>query len=91
MAAYLFMWGLFTAVMFIGTLRLHVAGQVVFGSLTILFFLWRLAISLTRVLVSNSSPATKEFSADSPRSTPAAQVLNESTAKSSCHSVPVMK
>ena len=39
MAAYLFMWGLFTAVMFIATLRLHVAGQVVFGSLTILFFL----------------------------------------------------
>src|SRR5260370_1661824 len=38
MAAYLFMWGLFTAVMFIGTLRLHVAAQVVFGSLTILFF-----------------------------------------------------
>ena len=39
MAAYLAMWGLFTAVMFIGTLRLHVAGQVVFGSLAILFFL----------------------------------------------------
>jgi succinate-acetate transporter protein len=39
MAAYLFMWGLFTLVMFIGTLRLHIAGQVVFGSLTILFFL----------------------------------------------------
>ena len=39
MAAYLAMWGLFTAVMFIGTLRLHVAGQLVFGSLTILFFL----------------------------------------------------
>src|SRR6266540_4212760 len=39
MAAYLAMWGLFTAVMFVGTLRLHVAGQVVFGSLTILFFL----------------------------------------------------
>src|SRR5712672_3238254 len=39
MAAYLFMWGLFTAVMFIGTLRLHVVGQIVFGSLTILFFL----------------------------------------------------
>ena len=39
MAAYLFMWGLFTAVMFIGTLRLHVAGQIVFGSLTVLFFL----------------------------------------------------
>jgi succinate-acetate transporter protein len=39
MAAYLFMWGLFTFVMFIGTLRLHVAGQIVFGSLTALFFL----------------------------------------------------
>src|ERR1700675_94834 len=39
MAAYLAMWGLFTAVMFIGTLKLHRAGQVVFGSLTILFFM----------------------------------------------------
>jgi len=39
MAAYLAMWGLFTAVMFIGTFRLHIAGQIVFGSLTILFFL----------------------------------------------------
>jgi succinate-acetate transporter protein len=39
MAAYLCMWGLFTLVMFIGTLRLHVAGQIVFGSLTLLFFL----------------------------------------------------
>jgi uncharacterized protein len=39
MAAYLFMWGLFTLVMFIGTLRLHVAGQIVFASLAFLFFL----------------------------------------------------
>jgi uncharacterized protein len=39
MAAYLAMWGIFTAVMFIGTLRLHIAGQIVFGSLAILFFL----------------------------------------------------
>src|SRR5438874_9468550 len=39
MAAYLAMWGVFTAVMFIGTFRLHIAGQIVFGSLTILFFL----------------------------------------------------
>jgi len=39
MAAYLAMWGFFTAMMFIGTFQLHVAGQVVFGSLTILFFL----------------------------------------------------
>ena len=39
MAAYLAMWGLFTAGMFIATLRLNVAGQIVFGSLAILFFL----------------------------------------------------
>lgn len=39
MAAYLAMWGLFTGVMFIGTLKLSRALQVVFGSLTILFFL----------------------------------------------------
>ena len=39
MAAYLFMWGLFTLFMFIGTLRINKALQVVFGTLTILFFL----------------------------------------------------
>ena len=39
MAAFLFMWGLFTFFMFIGTLRINKALQVVFGTLTILFFL----------------------------------------------------
>jgi uncharacterized protein len=39
MAAYLAMWGLFTAVMFVGTLRLNRALQLVFASLMILFFL----------------------------------------------------
>ncbi len=39
MVAYLFMWGLFTLVMFIGTLKLNRALQFIFGSLTILFFL----------------------------------------------------
>lgn len=39
MAAYLFMWGLFTLVMFIGTLKLNKALQIVFGSLTVLFSL----------------------------------------------------
>jgi uncharacterized protein len=55
MAAYLFMWGLFTAVMFIGTLRLHVAGQVVFGSLTILFFLLAFGDFI------NTGPGFKQF------------------------------
>ena len=39
LAAYLAMWGVFTAVMFIGTFKLNRALQVVFGSLTVLFFL----------------------------------------------------
>ncbi|MDD4299461.1 MAG: acetate uptake transporter [Methanomicrobium sp.] len=39
MAAYLFMWGLFTAVMFVATLKLSRALQFVFASLALLFFL----------------------------------------------------
>jgi len=39
LSAYLFMWGLFTLLMFIGTLKLNGALQVVFGTLFILFFL----------------------------------------------------
>jgi len=39
MVPYLSMWGLFTAVMFIGALKLNRALQFVFGSLALLFFL----------------------------------------------------
>jgi len=39
MGWYLLMWGLFTGLMFIGTLRLNRALQFVFASLTVLFFL----------------------------------------------------
>ncbi len=54
MAAYLFMWGLFTCLMFIGTLKLNRALQFVFASLTILFWLLALAdatdtVAITRV------------------------------------------
>ena len=38
-AAFLFMWGLFTLVMFLGTFKISRALQVVFGSLALLFFL----------------------------------------------------
>jgi len=55
MAAYLAMWGLFTGVMFIATLRLNRALQVVFATLTILFFL--LAIGD----YTNASPGFKHF------------------------------
>ncbi len=39
MAAYFFMWGLFTFAMFFGTLKANRALQFVFGSLFILFFM----------------------------------------------------
>jgi succinate-acetate transporter protein len=55
MAAYLAMWGLFTAVMFVGTLRLNVALQVVFGSLTILFFLLAIGDFI------NAAPGFRQF------------------------------
>jgi succinate-acetate transporter protein len=55
MSAYLFMWGLFTLVMFIGTLRLNLALQVVFGSLAILFFL------LAYGDFANANPGFKHF------------------------------
>ena len=39
LAAFLFMWGVFTFFMFIATLRISKALQVVFGTLALLFFL----------------------------------------------------
>jgi uncharacterized protein len=39
MAAFFFMWGLFTLIMFVGTLKLNKALMFVFGSLALLFFL----------------------------------------------------
>ncbi|MDF9407248.1 MAG: Inner membrane protein YaaH [Pelotomaculum sp. PtaB.Bin013] len=54
MGAYLFMWGLFTAVMFIGTLKINRRLQFVFGSLAVLFFLlaagdWTGNIAITHI------------------------------------------
>lgn len=43
MAAYLIMWGIFTSVMFIGTLKINRALQFVFFSLATLFFLLALS------------------------------------------------
>lgn len=39
MAAYLMVWGLFTIFLFIATFRLNIALQLLFGTLTLLFFL----------------------------------------------------
>jgi succinate-acetate transporter protein len=39
MGFYLLMWGIFTGFLFIGSLKINKALQVVFGTLTLLFFL----------------------------------------------------
>jgi len=39
LVAYLVLWGLFTLLLFFGTLRINVALQLVFGTLTVLFFM----------------------------------------------------
>ena len=52
MGAYLLAWGVFTFVMFIGTLYLSRALQIVFGSLTVLFFL---------LAIENFTNASAEF------------------------------
>jgi succinate-acetate transporter protein len=54
LAAYFFMWGLFTFAMFFGTLRANRALQFVFASLTILFFLltaYRLTLNADLLIV----------------------------------------
>ena len=53
LAAYFFMWGIFTFVMFFGTLNKNRALQFVFGSLAVLFFLL-----VARELTLNSTIAT---------------------------------
>jgi succinate-acetate transporter protein len=49
-AAYMFMWGLFTLIMFFGTLKTNRALQVVFMSLAILFFMLAAARGIPSLL-----------------------------------------
>lgn len=51
MVAYLVMWGIFTLVMFFGTLKNNRALQVVFGTLTLLFFLLALGDATGSTLI----------------------------------------
>ncbi|MFO7793090.1 MAG: acetate uptake transporter, partial [Candidatus Saliniplasma sp.] len=51
LAAYLAMWGLFTGWMFLSTLKLNRALQVVFGTLTILFFLLAIGDAMNSSLI----------------------------------------
>lgn len=77
MAAYLFMWGLFTAVMFVGTLRLNRALQVVFATLAVLFFLLALGDYTGNASITRLAGYEGIFCGFSAIYTALAQVLNE--------------
>lgn len=77
MAAYLFMWGLFTLVMFFGTLRLNRALQIVFASLALLFFLLALGDITGNAAVTRLAGYEGIFCGFSAIYTALAQVLNE--------------
>ncbi len=77
MAAYLFMWGLFTLVMFFGTLRFNRALQTVFASLALLFFLLALGDATGSAAVTRLAGYEGIFCGLSAIYTALAQVLNE--------------
>ena len=77
MSCYLSAWGVFTGVMFIGTLRLTRALQVVFGSLTVLFFLLAAGTATGNASVTRLAGWEGIFCGASAVYTGLAQVLNE--------------
>jgi succinate-acetate transporter protein len=77
MAAYLFMWGLFTLIMFLGTLKLNCALQVVFASLALLFFLLALGDITGTSGITRLAGYEGIFCGFSAIYTALAQVLNE--------------
>jgi succinate-acetate transporter protein len=77
MAAYLFIWGLFTAVMFVGTLKISRALQFVFGSLALLFFLLALGDATGSVGIKRIAGYEGIICGLSAFYTALAQVLNE--------------
>ncbi len=77
MPAYLAMWGVFTAVLFIGTLRLNRALQVVFASLTLLFALLAIGDAVGSAAIGHTAGWVGLFCGASAIYTGLAQVLNE--------------
>lgn len=77
MAAYLFMWGVFTFFMFIATLRISKALQVVFGSLAVLFFLLAIGNFTGSTLILTIAGYEGIFCGFSAIYAAMAQVLNE--------------
>lgn len=74
---YLFLWGVFTAYMYLGTLRKNRALQVVFGSLAVLFFLLAIGHWADSETVTKIAGYEGIFTGASAIYLAAAEVLNE--------------
>ena len=77
MVVYLSVWGIFTGVMFIATLRLNRALQFIFGSLTLLFFLLAIAEGTGNTILKQVAGYEGIICGLSALYTGLAQVLNE--------------
>ncbi|MGC3965179.1 MAG: acetate uptake transporter [Rhodocyclaceae bacterium] len=77
MVAFLSMWGIFTFVMFIGTLRMNLATQIIFGSLTVLFALLALGDATGSAAIKHLAGWEGIFCGASAIYAAAAQILNE--------------
>lgn len=75
--AYLAMWGVFTLVLFFATMRLNRALQVVFGSLTVLFFMLAAGDAAGSATIGKAAGWIGLFCGASAVYTGLAQVLNE--------------
>jgi uncharacterized protein len=91
MIAYFFMWGLFTFVMFIGTLKLNRALQFVFFSLTVLFFLLAIRDYTHSATIATMTGYEGIICGTSAIYTALAQVLNEVYGKVVAPIFPVKK
>lgn len=91
MVSYLTMWGVFTALLFIGTLQLNRALQVVFGSLTLLFFLLAIGDATGNIALKHFTGFEGIFCGAAAIYTGAAQVLNEVYGKTILPLGPVQK
>ena len=91
MVAYLSMWGLFTAIMFVGTLKLNRALQFVFGTLVILFFLLAIADATGSILIKHIAGYEGLICGFSAIYLSLAQIWNELYAKTVVPIGPVVK
>lgn len=77
LVAFLVMWGIFTAILFVGTLKLNKATQIIFGSLTVLFALLALGDATGNEAIKHLAGWEGIFCGASAMYAAAAQILNE--------------